>query len=108
MDRPGIRGRWVAVTGSAGCLALASAAVLLACGQEVRASFRLADRSLVATWSAAPAGPAQIAGVPASTLPPPFTGAVVLHGNRSVATTAVLVEHARRVNLSRLGGLYGP
>ena len=108
LDRPGAHGRWSAVTGLVGCLALASVAVLLSCGEVIRASSRQPDRSQVATWASAPNAPAAVAGLPPSTLPPRPTGTVIHHGTRSVATAAVLVEQTRRVNLSRLGGLYGP
>ena len=108
LERPGPHGRWLTVSSPAGCLALASVAVLLTCGQVVRTSSRLPHRGLVATWAAAPGVPATVAAILPSTLPPLTTGAVIHHGARSLATTAVLVEQMRRVNLSRLGGLHGP
>ena len=107
-EGPGPHGRWLPITGPAGCFALASVAVLLSCGEVIRASSRLPDCGLIATWAAAPNAPAAVAGLPPSKLPPRPTGTVIHHGTRSVATTAVLVEQTRRVNLSRLGGLYGP
>jgi hypothetical protein len=58
-------------------------------------------------WAPPPAA-APAATVPPETLAPRPTGSVVHHGNRSVATTIVLVEQTRQVNLSRLGGLHGP
>lgn len=91
-----------------GCCALVSAAVLLTWTEVLRGATRPAGRTMSLCWTApCPAATAQ-ATPPSSVAPPRPEGTVLHHGHKRAAISVVLIQQARRVNLSRLGGLQGP
>ncbi|MFQ5489802.1 MAG: hypothetical protein ACE5GE_03690 [Phycisphaerae bacterium] len=85
---------------------LLSAAVMLAYGRVLSGATPSAGGWPAVVWSGpVHGGPADR---PKSASAPRPRGSVVHHASGGVAAAAVLVEQARQVNLSRLGGLQGP
>ncbi|MCP4250668.1 MAG: hypothetical protein GY778_26805 [bacterium] len=88
--------------------ALLCATMLLTCGQALSGSRPFGRRRALSVCAAASPSAISRAAPPPRNTPQPPRDDVIHHGPRGRATPIVLIEQARRVNLSRLGGLQGP